>query len=99
MKSVSLVESGIGKFPDAPTKRGIKHIKELIEFYGKGYRTAVLFVSQRQDTKSITCNDEVDPEFGESLRRAKKQGVELYGINCKVTSTTISLNEAVEVTL
>ena len=99
VKSVSLVESGIGKFPDAPTKRGIKHVKELIEFCGKGYRAAVLFVSQRQDTKSITCNDEVVPDFGEWLRRAKKQGVELYGINCNVTPTTISLNEAVEVTL
>ena len=99
VKSVSLVEGGIGKFPDAPTKRGIKHVKELIELYGKGYRTAVLFVSQRQDTKSITCNDEVDPEFGKWLRRAKKKGVELYGINCKVTPTTISLNEAVEVIL
>jgi len=99
VKSVSLVESGIGKFPDAPTKRGIKHVKELIEFCGKGYRAAVLFVSQRQDTESITCNDEIDPDFGEWLRRAKKKGVELYGINCNVTPTTISLNEAVEVTL
>ncbi|MZH13496.1 MAG: DNA/RNA nuclease SfsA [Nitrospinae bacterium] len=99
VKSVSLVEEGVGKFPDAPTKRGIKHVKELIEFCGKGYRTAVLFVSQRKDTKSITCNDEVDPEFGEWLRRAEGEGVELYGINCKVTPTTISLNEEVEVNL
>ncbi len=99
VKSVSLVEDGIGRFPDAPTKRGTKHVKELIEFCEKGYRTAVFFVSQRQDTKSITCNDEIDPEFGEWLRRADKEGVELYGINCKVTTTTISLNEAVEVIL
>jgi len=99
VKSVSLVEDGVGKFPDAPTKRGIKHVKELIEFCEKGYRAAVLFVSQRQDTKSITCNDEIDPEFGEWLRRAEKEGVELYGMNCKVTPTTISLNDAVEVAL
>ena len=99
VKSVSLVEGGIGKFPDAPTKRGTKHVRELIEFRGKAYRAAVLFVSQRQDTKSITCNDEVDSEFGEWLRRAKKKGVELYGVNCKVTPTTISLNKVVEVNL
>ncbi|MEK9627674.1 MAG: DNA/RNA nuclease SfsA [Nitrospinota bacterium] len=99
VKSVSLVEEGIGKFPDAPTQRGIKHVKELIEFCGKGYRTAILFVSQRQDTQSITSNDEIDPEFGECLRQAEKEGVELYGMNCKVTPTTISLNEAVEVHL
>ena len=64
VKSVSLVEDGIGKFPDAPTKRGIKHVQELIEFSEKGYRAAVLFVSQRQDTQSITCNDTIDPVFG-----------------------------------
>ena len=99
VKSVSLVEDSIGRFPDAPTKRGIKHVQELIEFCGKGYRTAVLFVSQRSDTKSITCNDNIDPKFGKCLRLAEKEGVELYGMNCKVTPTSISLNEFVEVVL
>ena len=99
VKSVSLVEDGIGKFPDAPTKRGIKHVQELIEFSEKGYRAAVLFVSQRQDTQSITCNDTIDPVFGKWLRKAKNKGVELYGMNCKVTPTTISLNHEVKVIL
>ena len=99
VKSVSLVENSIGKFPDAPTKRGIKHVQELIEFCRKGYRTAVLFVSQRSDTKSITCNDNIDPEFGKCLRLAEKEGVELYGMNCKIAPTSISLNESVEVVL
>ena len=99
VKSVSLVEDGIGKFPDAPTKRGIKHVQELIEFSEKGYRAAVLFISQRQDTQSITCNDTIDPVFGKWLRKAKNKGVELYGMNCRVTPTTISLNKVVEVIL
>ena len=99
VKSVSLVEDGIGKFPDAPTKRGIKHVQELIEFSEKGYRAAVLFISQRQDTQSITCNDTIDPIFGKWLRKAKNKGVELYGMNCKVTPTTISLNKVIEVIL
>ena len=99
VKSVSFVEDGIGKFPDAPTKRGIKHVQELIEFSEKGYRTAVLFISQRQDTQSITCNDTIDPVFGKWLRKAENKGVELYGMNCKVTPTTISLNKEVEVIL
>ena len=99
VKSVSLVEDGTGKFPDAPTKRGIKHIQELIEFSEKGYRAAVLFISQRQDTQSITCNDTIDPVFGKWLRKAKNKGVELYGMNCRVTPTTISLNKVVEVIL
>ena len=99
VKSVSLVEDGIGKFPDAPTQRGIKHVQELIEFCEKGYRAALLFISQRQDTQSITCNDKIDPVFGKWLRKAANKGVELYGMNCKVTPTTISLNKVVEVIL
>ena len=99
VKSVSFVEDGIGKFPDAPTKRGMKHVQELIGFSEKGYQAAVLFVSQRQDTQLITCNDKIDPDFCKWLRKAKYKGVELYGMNCKVTPTTISLNKVIEVIL
>jgi sugar fermentation stimulation protein A len=99
VKSVSLVEKGVGRFPDAPTERGVKHVKELIDLCNKGYRSAVVFVSQRSDTRSITCNDDIDPAFGEWLRKAHNEGVELYGMNCKVTPTTISLNKAVKVVL
>jgi sugar fermentation stimulation protein A len=99
VKSVSLVESGQGRFPDAPTERGVKHVRELMELCLKGYRAAVVFVSQRSDTRSITSNDDIDPVFGDELRKAKAGGVELYGMNCKVTPTTISLNEEVEVVL
>ena len=99
VKSVSLVEQGQGRFPDAPTKRGVKHVKGLMELCAKGCQAAVVFVSQRSDTRSITCNDDVDPVFGEWLRKALSEGVELYGMNCKVTPTTISLNKEVEVVI
>lgn len=97
VKSVSLVEDGLGKFPDAPTERGRRHVMELIELKEKGYRTAVLFVSQRSDTRSITSNDSIDPKFGECLRAAHQVGVELYGYNCRVTASGISLNQPVPV--
>ena len=99
VKSVSLVEKAVGKFPDSPTERGVKHVKELLELCEKGYRAAVVFISQRSDTESITCNDDIDPVFGEWLRNAHDKGVEIYGMNCKVTPTTISLNKVVKVVL
>ncbi len=99
VKSVSLVEDSVGKFPDAPTERGVKHLKELIELRKEGTRAAVLFVSQRSDTRSIMPNDDIDPEFGEWLREAHQQGVELLGCNCKVTASSISLNQPVEIVL
>ncbi len=96
VKSVSHVEKGVGKFPDAPTERGRKHLKELISLKQKGCRSAVLFVSQRSDTISITSNDAIDPEFGEWLRKAHKEGVELYGYNCRVTASSVSLNRQIK---
>ena len=97
VKSVSLVEHTVGKFPDAPTERGRRHVAELMELKREGYRTAVVFVSQRSDTRTITTNDAIDPEFGKRLREAKHAGVELYGFNCKVTASTVVLDSEVEV--
>lgn len=99
VKSVSLVEDTVGKFPDAPTERGVKHLQELIELRKQGTRAAVLFISQRSDTRSIVPNDAVDPKFGDWLRKAHEQGVELYGHNCKVTSSSVSLENPVAIVL
>lgn len=99
VKSVSHVEETVGKFPDAPTERGCKHLKELIDLREQGYRAIVLFVSQRPDTRTITSNDAIDPKFGAWLRKAGDAGVELYGYNCKLTESTVSLNKAVDVVL
>ena len=99
VKSVSLVEKGEGKFPDAPTERGVKHLKELIDLRKKGLRAAVLFVSQRSDARSVTSNDAIDPLFGEWLRQARLAGVELYAYNCKVTINTVSIKNQIPVNI
>ena len=99
VKSVSHVENSVGKFPDAPTERGRKHLRELIALKKAGSRAIVLFISQRSDTKSVTSNDAIDPEFGEWLRKARQAGVELYACNCKVTASAISINQEVAVVL
>lgn len=99
VKSVSLVEETTGLFPDAPTERGVKHLRELVTLRKEGHRAIVLFVSQRSDTRSITSNDVIDPLFGDWLRTAGSEGVELYGYNCRVRPDTISLNKPVKVFL
>ena len=99
VKSVSFVEEGIGKFPDAPTERGARHLMELTELKHKGTRAAGVFVSQRSDTRQIIPNDDLDPKFGDCLRKAQKAGVELVGYNCKVTPSAVSLQNQVEVVL
>ena len=99
VKSVSLVEEGVGKFPDAPTQRGVKHLKELIALREQGFRTVVLFVSQRSDARSIISNDQIDPLFGEWLRKAHLANVELYAYNCRVTKNTVSIKNQISVNI
>jgi len=99
VKSVSLVEEGVGKFPDAPTRRGVKHLKELIALREQGFRTVVLFVSQRSDARSIISNDQIDPLFGEWLRKAHLASVELYAYNCRVTKNTVSIKNQIPVNI
>ena len=99
VKSVSFVEGGIGRFPDAPTQRGVKHLKELIALRKKGFRTVVIFVSQRSDARSIISNDQIDPLFGEWLRKAHLAGVELYAYNCSVTKSTVSIKSQIPVNI
>ena len=98
-KSVTLVESGIGLFPDAPTTRGAKHVRSLARAVQEGYRAAVVFVVQRDDADALAPNDPADPEFGVALREAAAQGVELYAYGCHVTTEAVTLSEPLPVRL
>lgn len=84
VKSVTLVEEGVGLFPDAPTARGARHLEELAEARLQGLRAAVLFLVQRPDARLFRPNDRQDPGFGAALRRAVAAGVEAYAYRCEV---------------
>lgn len=85
VKGVTLISDGLAMFPDAPTARGTKHLLELIDAVGEGYRAAVLFVAQRGDVERFTPNDRMDPNFGEALRTARERGVEIHAVSSRVT--------------
>ena len=75
VKSCTHVEKGIAKFPDSPTLRGRKHLKNLIEMRKKGLNTSIVFVVQRPDAISFTPFKEIDAEFHMLLKRANINGV------------------------
>ena len=74
VKGVTLEENGLALFPDAPTKRGIKHLKGLIRAHEEGYEAYVLFVIQMKGILGFTPNDITHPAFGETLRQAREAG-------------------------
>lgn len=99
VKSVTLVEGNVAKFPDAPTKRGSKHLQELVQAKAQGYRCAVIFIIQRPDGQKFTPNWRTDPDFARNLRSAARAGVEVYAYRCQVEATAISLLDEVPVAL
>jgi sugar fermentation stimulation protein A len=84
VKNVSLVEKGHARFPDAPTARGRKHLRELEEMAASGDRAALVFCCQRADASTLGPADDIDPEYGRLLRRAAAAGVELVGLTARV---------------
>ncbi|MCA1061520.1 DNA/RNA nuclease SfsA [Rossellomorea aquimaris] len=98
VKSVTMIEDGIGKFPDAVTARGARHVEELTHFQRNGsYQTAVLFIAQRTDLKAITSAPEIDPHFARIMEAAADQGVRFMGRSCIVTPERITLGGSVPV--
>ena len=89
VKGVTLEENGTARFPDAPTLRGVRHIRELTRMAGEGMDAAVLFVIQMKGVSSFEPNMATQPEFGLALRDAADAGVQILARDCLV-----SLDEA-----
>lgn len=99
VKGVTLEENGAALFPDAPTQRGVKHLKELCACLREGYRAGILFVIQMKGVTRFSPNDRTHPEFGEALRAAAAAGVKVLAYDCLVTPDTLSLDAPVPVFL
>ena len=99
VKGVTLENDGICAFPDAPTERGVKHLRGLTALAQKGYGAYVLVVIQMADVAYLHPNDVTDPAFGTALREAAAQGVQVLAMDCIVTENSMVIGEPVEVRL
>ncbi|MCR5695277.1 MAG: DNA/RNA nuclease SfsA [Clostridia bacterium] len=84
VKGCTLEVDGIGYFPDAPTERGVKHIRELIKATQEGYHAVLAFVIQTEGVFEVKANVQTHPEFGEALEDAKRAGVKVIALPCRV---------------
>ena len=99
VKGVTLENDGVCAFPDAPTERGVKHLKGLTRAAQEGYGAFVLFVIQMADVKYLHPNDATDPAFGAALREAAENGVAVLAIDCAVTESEMNIRLPVLVKL
>ena len=82
VKGVTLIVDGEARFPDAPTERGAKHLKELMKLKKEGNRCCVFFLIQHPVGKFFRPNWENDPVFSQTLNEAFEAGVEILVYRC-----------------
>lgn len=91
VKGCTLEIDGFGYFPDAPTERGVKHIRELIKAKEAGYNAILAFVIQMDGVSEVIANVSTHPEFGAALEDAKKAGVEIWFLSCHVEPDSLKI--------
>lgn len=99
VKGVTLEDEGVVRFPDAPTERGIKHLKELISCVREGYEAYAVFVVQMADVEYFEPNRRTHPQFAEVLREAAEAGVHILVYECAVGFNTLDITKPVKLRL
>ncbi|OLA59670.1 MAG: sugar fermentation stimulation protein SfsA [Roseburia sp. CAG:10041_57] len=91
VKGCTLEIDGSGYFPDAPTERGVKHLKELTKARTLGYECIIAFVIQMEGVSEVRPYISMQPEFGEALEEAKAAGVKVLFLQCEVGRDTLQI--------
>ena len=99
VKGVTLEVEGQARFPDAPTERGVKHVRELMGCVQEGYEAYLLFVIQMTGIQSFAPNWDTHPAFGSALQEAAQAGVQILAYDCQVRPDEIVLDQPVPVLL
>lgn len=96
IKGCTLERDGIGYFPDAPTERGVKHLRELAHASQAGYRTALGFVIQMDGVAEVRPNLQTHPAFGDALAEAEQAGVKVLFLCCHVEPDSMEIMHVYE---
>ena len=99
VKGVTLEREGVAMFPDAPTERGVKHLRELCEAVKQGYEGYLLFVVQMKGIREVRPNDETHALFGKALREAVDAGVKVLAVDCLVWPNEVRIDRPLLVIL
>lgn len=91
VKGCTLEKDGTGYFPDAPTERGVKHLKELTAATEKGYQAVLVFVIQMDGVSEVRANAEIHQDFADALAEAVKKGVRVVNLECHVEPDSLSV--------
>ncbi len=91
VKGCTLERDGIGYFPDAPTERGVRHLRELTHAAEAGHAAMLLFVIQMEGVTQVRPNTQTDPAFAEALEAARRAGVGIRMLPCRVEADSLEM--------
>ena len=97
VKGVTLENDNVVSFPDAPSERAVKHLKELQIAHNMGYETYVLFIVQMSNVKYFEPNAENHKAFAEELKKAKASGVNILAYDCEIEPDSMVIRKPVQV--
>lgn len=93
----ALQQPGVAIFPDAVSKRGTRHLRELQYMIKSGKRAVIFYCIQREDVNCFQPADHIDAEYGQVLRQAIDAGVEAMAYVAQVSPGEICLRRQVEI--
>ena len=99
VKGCTLEQDGVALFPDAPTERGVKHIRELTSLARSGIPAYILFIIQMKGIHAFRPNDSTHKAFGDALREAATAGVRILAMDCHVTPDSVTVDGYIPVEL
>lgn len=97
VKNVTLREGTEARFPDAITTRGTKHLGELADMVADGHRAVMVYLIQREDCDAFAPADDIDPDYGSTLRDVLGRGVEALAYRCRLTPQEIRVDKPLEI--
>jgi len=98
IKSITLSrKTGLAEFPDSPTARGTKHLKELAKIAKQDARAVMFYCVQRRDCTAFSLARDIDPEYGREFDMARNAGLEILAYDCDVSVSGITLHRPLKV--
>jgi len=85
VKACTLVEQSRALFPDAPSIRAVKHLKELLN-PGAGNTAGIIFVVMNPLARVFSPNPHTDPDFCIALKEAVEAGTEIKAVSIRTGS-------------
>lgn len=92
-------QPGLAEFPDSVTKRGTKHLAEMVEMVAQGHRAVMLYVVQRDDCNRFAVARDIDPAYASALEDVKSRGVEIICYDCRLSTEAIILHQPLPIIL